>query len=153
MAENVSDMLAELDFSSVSPQEFARMIKGFSARQLGEIARGDLRRRVLAEVFARMERQFRPENAGSLSALIRWRITGETEVVYEAAIADGVCSVAEGRTEAAPRLTLTLGDADFLRLVSGNVGPVTLLMLRKVKLTGDVGLAACLNRYFDIPRA
>ncbi|WP_406135460.1 SCP2 sterol-binding domain-containing protein [Streptomyces sp. NBC_01089] len=153
MAENISERLAELDFASVSPQEFAKIIKGLSTRELGEIARGDLRTRVLAEVFGRMERQFRPEAAGSLAAVIRWKITGESDVVYETTVADGTCTVTEGRSETEPRLTLTMGDADFLKLVSGNASPVTLFMLRKVKITGDVALAAGLTRYFDIPKA
>ncbi|MET9534389.1 SCP2 sterol-binding domain-containing protein [Streptomyces sp. NPDC006649] len=153
MADSISERLAELDFASVSPQEFAKIIKGLSTKELGEIARGDLRRRVLAEVFGRMERQFRPESAGALAAVIRWKITGESDVVYETTIADGACSVTEGRSEADPRLTLIMGDADFLKLVSGNASPVTLFMLRKVKIAGDVGLASGLTRYFDIPKA
>ncbi|WP_406347688.1 SCP2 sterol-binding domain-containing protein [Streptomyces sp. NBC_00144] len=153
MADNISERLAELDFASVTPQEFAKIIKGLSPRQLGEIARGDLRRQVLAEVFGRVERQFRPDSAGSLAAVIRWKITGESDVVYETTIADGVCTVTEGRSEADPRLTLTMGDADFLKLVSGNASPVTLFMLRKVKIAGDLGLASGLTRYFDIPKA
>ncbi|MCX4722650.1 SCP2 sterol-binding domain-containing protein [Streptomyces sp. NPDC090052] len=153
MADNISERLAELDFASVTPQEFAKIIKGLSPRQLGEIARGDLRRQVLAEVFGRVERQFRPDSAGSLAAVIRWKITGESDVVYETTIADGVCTVAEGRSEADPRLTLTMGDADFLKLVSGNASPVTLFILRKVKIAGDLGLASGLTRYFDIPKA
>ncbi|MCX4553831.1 SCP2 sterol-binding domain-containing protein [Streptomyces sp. NBC_01387] len=153
MADSISERLAELDFASVSPQEFAKIIKGLSTKELGEIARGDLRHRVLAEVFGRVERQFRPENAGSLAAVIRWKITGGSDVVYETAIADGNCTVTEGRSAGEPRLTLVMGDADFLRLVSGNAGPVTLFVLRKVKIAGDLGLASRLTRYFDIPKA
>ncbi|WP_406152978.1 SCP2 sterol-binding domain-containing protein [Streptomyces sp. NBC_01023] len=153
MADSISERLAELDFASVSPQEFAKIIKGLSTRELGEIARSDLRQRVLAEVFGRVERQFRPENAGSLAAVIRWKVTGASDVVYETTIGDGVCTVTEGRSEADPRLTLTMGDADFLRLVSGNANPVALFLLRKVKIAGDVGLASGLTRYFDIPKA
>ncbi|WUJ32284.1 SCP2 sterol-binding domain-containing protein [Streptomyces sp. NBC_00388] len=153
MADNISAKLAELDFASVSPQEFAGIIKGLSSRELGEIARGELRHRVLAEVFGRMGRQFRPESAGSLAATIRWKVTGESDVVYETTIAGGVCTVTEGRSDADPRTTLTMGDADFLKLVSGNASPVTLFMLRKVRIAGDVGLAAGLSRYFDIPKA
>ncbi|MFE2374876.1 SCP2 sterol-binding domain-containing protein [Streptomyces sp. NPDC059398] len=153
MADNISEKLAELDFASVSPQEFATIIKGLTTKELGEIAHGDLRRRVLAEVFGRMERQFRPESAGSLAAVIRWKITGESDVVYETTIGDGICTVTEGRSEADPRLTLALGDADFLRLVSGNASPVSLFLLRKVGVTGDMALAAGLTRYFDIPKA
>lgn len=153
MTDSVRDELAVLDFAAVSPEEFARIVKGLSTKEINEIMRGDLRRRVLGEVFRRMERQFRPENAGSLDALIRWKVTGESDVVYDIAIADGTCTVHEGRTEAEPRTTLILGDAEFLRLVSGNANPVTMFITRKLRLAGDVGLASGLTRYFDIPKA
>ncbi|MFF2506076.1 SCP2 sterol-binding domain-containing protein [Streptomyces sp. NPDC058067] len=150
------DGIAGLDFSAVTPEEFAKIVKSLSPKEIDEIARdGELRARILAEVFARMERQFKPETAGSLQALIRWQVTSagdRAEAVYETTIADGVCTVGEGRSDATPRVTLAMGDADFLKLVSGNSSPVTMFMMRKVKITGDVALAAGLNRYFDIPK-
>ncbi|WP_406106606.1 SCP2 sterol-binding domain-containing protein [Streptomyces sp. NBC_01003] len=150
------DGIADLDFSAVTPEQFAKIVKGLSAKEIDGIARdGELRARILKEVFARMERQFRPETAGSLQALIRWKVTSagdQEEAVYETAIADGTCTVTEGRSDATPRVTLTMGDADFLKLVSGNQSPVLMFMMRKVRITGDAGLAAGLNRYFDIPK-
>ncbi|MFE6037454.1 SCP2 sterol-binding domain-containing protein [Streptomyces sp. NPDC056452] len=150
---NLTDDLAGLDFAAVSPEEFARIVKGLSAKQLGEVMHGDLRTRVLSEVFGRMRQQFRPEAAGQLKALIRWKITGGTDEVYETSIADGRCTVSEGRSDGEPRTTLVLGDAEFLKLVSGNANPVTMFMTRKLKIAGDVGLASGLTRYFDIPKA
>ncbi|MFD4694439.1 SCP2 sterol-binding domain-containing protein [Streptomyces sp. NPDC058463] len=150
---NLTDDLAGLDFAAVSPEEFARIVKGLSAKQLGEVMHGELRTRVLSEVFGRMRQQFRPEAAGQLNALIRWKITGETDEVYETSIADGRCTVSEGRSDGEPRTTLVLGDAEFLKLVSGNANPVTMFMTRKLKIAGDVGLASGLTRYFDIPKA
>ncbi|MEV0119102.1 SCP2 sterol-binding domain-containing protein [Streptomyces sp. NPDC050844] len=149
-----ADGIAGLDFASVTPEEFAKIVKGLSGKEITEIAQGgELRARVLAEVFARMERQFKPDAAGSLKALIRWKITGVDEVVYETEIAEGTCTVREGRSDAEPRVTLIMSDAEFLKLVSGNASPVTMFMMRKVKIAGDVALAAGLTRYFDIPKA
>ncbi|MGC4945361.1 SCP2 sterol-binding domain-containing protein [Streptomyces sp. DT224] len=157
MADNssgkVTDELAALDFAAVSPEEFARIVKGLSAKQLAEIMHGELRTRVLGEVFGRMKQQFRPEAAGALTALIRWKITGDPEVVYETSIADGTCTVSEGRSDAEPRTTLVMADAEFLKLVSGNGNPITMFMMRKLKVAGDVGLASGLTHYFDIPKA
>ncbi|WP_330241633.1 SCP2 sterol-binding domain-containing protein [Streptomyces sp. NBC_00525] len=149
----VTGELAALDFAAVSPEEFARIVKGLSARQLSEVMHGELRTRVLGEVFGRMRQQFRPEAAGGLTALIRWKITGDTEVVYETALADGTCAVTEGRSDAEPRTTLIMADTEFLKLVSGNGNPITMFMMRKLKVAGDVGLASGLTRYFDIPKA
>lgn len=152
-----ADDIAALDFASVTPEEFARIVKGLSTKEMQEIARDTaLRTRILKEVFGRMERQFKPDVASSLEALIRWKVTGQgdsPEAVYETKISDGTCTVTEGRSDADPRVTLVLGDADFLKLVSGNSSPVTMFMMRKVKIAGDVALAAGLTRYFDIPKA
>ncbi|WP_327112441.1 SCP2 sterol-binding domain-containing protein [Streptomyces sp. NBC_01341] len=150
---NLTGDLSGLDFATVSPEEFARLVKGLSTKELSEVMRGELRTRVLSEVFGRMRQQFRPEAAGRLEALIRWRITGESDEVYETSIADGVCTVSAGRSDSEPRTTLVMADADFLRLVSGNGNPVTMFMMRRLKIAGDVGLASGLTRYFDIPKA
>lgn len=172
------DGLAGLDFASVTPEEFAKIVKGLSGKEINEIAQdSELRARVLAEVFGRMGRQFKPEAAGTLKALIRWKITGSgvktgaaagdtgsdatgvtgsdaaDETIYETDIAEGTCTVREGRSNAEPRVTLVLADAEFLKLVSGNANPVTMFMMRKLKVAGDVALAAGLTRYFDIPKA
>ncbi|MEE1807425.1 SCP2 sterol-binding domain-containing protein [Streptomyces sp. BE133] len=104
------------------------------------------------EAFGRMKQQFRPEAGGQLKALIRWKITGDSEVVFETSISEGSCTVSEGRSEAEPRTTLVMGNAEFLKLVSGNGNPVTMFMMRKLKVAGDVSLASGLTRYFDIPK-
>lgn len=144
----------ELDFSGVSPEDFATIVKGLSKQELAELtADASLREQIIREIFSRMGRQFRPEVAGSLKALIRWKVTGASEVVYDVTIDEGTCSVHEGRTEGEPRVTLVMGDAEFLKLVSGNANPVTLFMTRKLKLAGDVGLATGMTRLFDIPKA
>ena len=148
--------LASLDFADVSPQEFARIVKNLSTREIAEAFQGDLRLRALREIFSRMQRLFRPDGAGSLKALIRWQIEGPAgtdPAVFETAIADGTCTATEGATPAEPRATLTMSDVEFLKLVSGNGSPVTMFMMRKIKITGDVGLAAGLTRLFDIPKA
>ncbi|MGW8380817.1 SCP2 sterol-binding domain-containing protein [Streptomyces sp. ODS28] len=150
---DIADELAGLDFAAVSPEEFARIVKKTSAKDIAKIMQGDMRQRVLGEVFGRMERQFRPDAAGTLEAVIRWKVTGEEETVYETRIAEGTCSVTEGRSDAEPRVTLVMGDAEFLKLVSGNSNPVTMFMTRKLKVAGDVALASGLTRYFDIPKA
>jgi predicted lipid carrier protein YhbT len=152
---SAADTLSGLDFAAISPEEFARLVKGLSARDVADAFRGELRLRALREIFARMERVFRPDAAGSLRALIRWRVEG-TEAgatVFETEIAEGRCVSTEGDSGSEARVTLTLADAEFLKLVSGNGNPVTMFVLRKIKISGDVGLAAGLTRLFDIPKA
>lgn len=60
----LTEELSRLDFSAVSPEEFARIVKGLSVKQLGEVMHGELRTRILHAVFDRMRQQFRPDAAG-----------------------------------------------------------------------------------------
>ncbi|WP_405013609.1 SCP2 sterol-binding domain-containing protein [Kitasatospora sp. NBC_01539] len=144
-----------LDFTAISPQEFALLVRNTPRRALADIAGGPSRGRLLDEVFSRMESRFKPDTAGRLEALVRWRITdpGQPDAVYETAIADGACTLTTGEGTREPRLGLTLATAEFLRLASGNASGVTLFMTRRLKVDGDLGLAAGLTRYFDIPKA
>lgn len=153
MADDID--FASLDFASVTPDAFAALVRQASAKELAEAMRGELRARALAEIFARMERQFRPEAAGSLAALIRWEVKGnggEPTEVWETAIAAGTCTARRGPTDEPARVTLTLADTEFLKLVSGNASPVMMFMTRKIKIAGDLALASGMARLFDIPK-
>jgi putative sterol carrier protein len=147
--------LETLDFGSVEPNEFARIVKGLNARRMAEFMAGPQRRRVLDEVFGRMETLFKPQAAGNRDALIRWRITEGEEGgdVYETHIAGGVCKVTPERTDRTPQLSLTMAAPEFLRLVSGNASGPTLFFTRKLKVKGDIRLAGGLTYFFDIPKA
>lgn len=144
-----------LDFAEISPDEFAALIKGLSKRELASVATGPARERIVDEILSRMAASFNPDVAGRLRALIRWRIADDDQpdISFEMSIADGTCQVSSGTTSLEARVSLTLSAADFARLVSGNASGTTLFMTRKLKVAGDLGLAASLVRYFNIPKA
>lgn len=143
-----------LDFAEISPQDFARLIKDLSRRELAAIASGPSRGRIVDEIVSRMAQSFDSSAAGGLKALVRWRIVdeGQPDIAFEMDIADGSCLVTRGVSEREPRLGLAMSAADFARLASGNATGPALFMTRRLKVTGDLGLAASLVRYFDIPR-
>lgn len=148
--------LSSLDFSEISPHEFARIVKSADRGDLHTLMAGPTRERVLDEVFARMADQFRSDVGAHLHATVRWRLRSageEAETTYELTMTQGQCTTSKGASDVAPRVTITIGDVDFLKLVSGNTGGPTLFMTRKLRADGDLGLAASLTRYFDIPRA
>ena len=64
---------------------------------------------------------------------------------------DGACTLSP-KPEHDPKLALTLGAVDFLKVVSGNGNPVMLFMTGKLKAKGDLGLAANIANLFDIPK-
>jgi predicted lipid carrier protein YhbT len=146
--------LETADLAGYTPLEFAALVKRLSKRELAAIAAGPARARIVEEVFGRMRTSFRPEAAGRLRALIRWRIAdeGAPQLVYEMAIEDGECTVTPGATDREARAELVLSTETFALLCSGNASGVTLFISRRLKISGDLSLAGRLLRYFDIPK-
>lgn len=143
------------DFGNLDPGQFAQLVKNASDSQLNEIMSGDVRAKVLDEIFRRMPSLFRPDRAGNTNAIIHWTITGRADGgsdTYEIVIADGECKLSES-AENEPKLALTMGPADFLKVTSGNGNPVMMFMTGKLKAKGDLGLAANIANLFNIPKA
>jgi hypothetical protein len=124
-------------FANVGPKEFAQLVKSTPDDKIAQVMSGDLRGKVLGEVFGRMPSLFRADRAGSTNAVIHWIIT---------------CVVNE-TPQHDPKLSLTMGPVEFLKIVSGGANPVMMFMTGKLKAKGDLGLAANIANLFDIPKA
>jgi SCP-2 sterol transfer family len=152
-------MMADLesigDFANVDPKQFAQLVKSTPDSQLAEIMSSDARGKVLDSIFARFPELFRPDRAGSTNAIIHWIITGRPDGgqdTYELVIANGTC-VLSPSAEQDPKLAVTVGPVDFLKVVSGNGNPMMMFMTGKLKAKGDLGLAANIPQLFDMPKA
>lgn len=142
-------------FASVDPQQFAQLVKSTPDKQMAEIMKSDLRGTILDEIFRRMPSMFRPDRAGSTNAVIHWQITDRPDGgvdTYEVVIENGTCRVSEN-AEQDPKLTLTLGPVEFLKVVSGSANPIMMFMTGKLKAKGDLALAANIANLFNIPKA
>ncbi|MFC7545981.1 SCP2 sterol-binding domain-containing protein [Plantactinospora sp. GCM10030261] len=145
----------QLDPTTMDSRSFAQLVKETPPDDLREVLRGDQGRGILDEMVARMPEVFRSDRAGSLGAVIHWRIQGRADHgtdVYQVVIADGRCEPSAS-ADREPALTLTLDAVDFLRMVTGNAHPVMLSMKGKLKTSGDLGLTAKFPSLFDIPKA
>jgi putative sterol carrier protein len=143
------------DFGSVDSQQFAQIIKSAPADQIKEAMQSEQRKKVLDEVFNRMPTLFRPDRAGSTNAVIHWNVGDRPDGgvdTYELVIANGACTLSPEPVNE-PKLALTLGAVDFLKVVSGNGNPVMMFMTGKLKAKGDLGLAANIANLFDLPKA
>ena len=108
---------------------------------------------VLDKVFAGMATSFNPERAAGQQATVQYEITvpdGAHE--YAMRIADGRCQVEAGRADS-PRVTLRIGLADFLRLLTGRANGMQLFMTGKLKVSGDLFFAQTYQAWFDRPSA
>jgi SCP-2 sterol transfer family len=140
--------------STMSPEEFAELVKKTPNDELKQIMQSERRTAVLDGVFARMPGTFRADRAGSQNAVIHWIVGDRPDGgadTYELVIANGTCELSP-KPEHEPKVALTVGAVDFLKVVSGNGNPVMLFMTGKLKAKGDLGLAANIANLFDIPK-
>lgn len=143
------------DPSQVDANELAKNMSKATDEQLVELMSGPMREQILDEVFKRMSDHFRADAARETDAVIHWRIGGGPEAgqdEFETVIKAGACAVSRGFEHDAPRVTFTIGGADFLRLVTGNAAGPTLFMTGKLKIEGDMMFAASAASLFTIPK-
>jgi hypothetical protein len=147
--------LADIDFATVEPKEFAKLVKSTPDSQIAELLSGEHRKAALDAIFAKFPDLFRPDRAGSTNAVIHWSVSGAPDGgtdTYELVIADGKCTLSP-KPEHDPKLAITVGPVDFVKVVSGNGNPMMMFMTGKLKAKGDLGLAANIANLFDIPKA
>jgi putative sterol carrier protein len=145
-----------IDPREIDAAELAQNMSQATDEQLAELMSGPMRERILDEIFRRMEEHFRPGAARDTEAVIWWRIDGRGDGgqdEYETVITGGTCTVNRGLESESPRVTFTIGGADFLRLVTGNAAGPTLFMSGKLKIEGDMMFAASAASLFTIPTA
>jgi hypothetical protein len=109
---------------------------------------------IIGEVFRRFGEQL--TDAGRRrNAVIQWRISGGSGPGgydrWFVVIRDGQCET--GRDlDLRPRVTLTVDPVDFVRLVTANANPTRLFLSGRLRIRGDVLLAARLPQLFEMPR-
>jgi hypothetical protein len=147
--------LTGIDFATVEPKEFAQLVKSTPDSEIAALLSGEQRKPILDAIFAKFPDLFRPDRAGATSAVIHWSVGGAPDGgadTYELVIADGKCTLSP-KPENDPKLAITVGPVDFVKVVSGNGNPMMMFMTGKLKAKGDLGLAANIANLFDIPKA
>jgi putative sterol carrier protein len=150
--------LTQLDPTEVDPQVFdpdavAQIVGSTPEPKLQEAMNGPLRGVIVGEVFRRMPERL-TQSAASTTAIINWEIPasdGEADL-YTVVVERGACTVDEGH-HPSPRVSLTMDAVTFLKLVTGNVNPVTAFMAGQIAIQGDLMFAASVTALFDIPNA
>jgi putative sterol carrier protein len=108
---------------------------------------------ILEKVFAGMAESFSAAKAAGQQATVQYEISSPDGThEYAMRIADGRCEIAKGRAES-PRVTIRIGLADFLRLITGKANGMQLFMTGKLKVSGDLFFAQTYQSWFDRPQA
>jgi putative sterol carrier protein len=139
------------DVSMIPPDQFAALIAEASDDQIAEGLRVN-RALLLEEIFSRWPSQFEPARARDVNAVIEWEITNPDggEDRWQIAIKDGECSAARNG-EAEPDVTFRIDPVDFVKLIAGAENGPKLFVFGKLKISGNLLLAARVQGFFRVP--
>jgi SCP-2 sterol transfer family len=136
----------------MDPAEFAAMVREATDEQLAAGLKAN-RELILDGIFAAMPEAFDPAAAIGVSAVAEWRIAVEDGVEptsFRVRIGDGRCSVSR-EAEGEPDVVYELGGVDFLRLTTGQLDGPQLFVTGRLRISGDLMLAARMPAMFRPP--
>jgi putative sterol carrier protein len=135
---------------------FARLVRRSPEKRLDQLMSTPARRVILDGIFWQMPQHVdRKQIAGPVTT-VQWCITGRADGRsddYRLTIGGGRCHVKRGAPEPTARVTITLTAVEFLRLAAGLSDPMQAYFSGRIKLAGDIMLAARLQSLFRIPTA
>jgi alkyl sulfatase BDS1-like metallo-beta-lactamase superfamily hydrolase len=131
-----------------------RLMREAPPERVEQVMRSPARRPILDAIFWQMPKQLDTAQAKEVNTTIRWCITGRADGgadTYTLHLEDGQARTVRGTAGPDPRLTVTMDGSEFLRLVSGNSDPMRAYFTGRIKLTGDIMVAAKLSTLFRMP--
>lgn len=137
------------DQPQVDPAQLAEAIKDMSDEELAVALKKMGTDDTLRNIFEGMRDSFKPEAAKDVNATVQYDITTDDGVKqWSVTFADGTCTVTDSPA-ADPRLTLSLGLVDFVRLIFNQAQAPQLFMGGKLKLQGDMMWGMQMQNYFE----
>lgn len=101
------------------------------------------------EIMERIPTAFRPEKAAGVTAIFQWDVSGPQGGQWYVEIRDATCTTQTGTAEN-PNITLTIGDENLVKLLTGRLDGTVAFMTGKLKVKGDMGLAMKLPQLFNL---
>ena len=98
-------------------------------------------------VFERMPQAFQAEKAAGVDVVFQFRISGPEGGDWQAVIREAACAVSPGLHEK-PTTTIKMADADFLRLISGQLPAMQAFTGGKLKIEGDLMKSQLIEKLF-----
>jgi len=101
----------------------------------------------LADYVKAMPKGFRADRAGNLQATYQFQLSGSSGGTWTVYVANGACSVADGGTPL-PSVGIGMSGDDFIKLSQGQLDTTQAYRQGRVKIGGDLNLAARIAEIF-----
>ncbi|WKZ49405.1 MAG: SCP2 sterol-binding domain-containing protein [Anaerolineales bacterium] len=90
---------------------------------------------------------FQPDKAAGVDTVVQFRFTGAQASDWYVVIKDQKCESTEG-LHPDPKMTMTVDSEDYIKISTGELDATMAFMKGKVKVSGDMGVALGMGRYF-----
>jgi putative sterol carrier protein len=95
---------------------------------------------------------FLPDKAAGIDTVVQFKFTGSQASNWYVVIKDQKCESVEG-LHPEPKMTMTVDSDYYLKISSGELDPTMAFMKGKVKVTGDMGVALGMGKYFKFGKS
>ncbi len=102
------------------------------------------------ESFQGLQTAFLPDRASTVNKTIQFDFTGAEPGTWRLTLANGTLSYAQEAAEN-PNATVTVDSDDWLKLLRGELNPMTAVISGKLKIKGDMTLLAQFQTWFQQP--
>ena len=143
-------MATETQPTSFDTETLARLVRDTPDEELKAGLRAN-REPLLEEIFRRFPERL-SQSGRREDVSIEWRIRrddGEPDRWF-VVVENGQCRAGR-EIETVPRLVIEVGTLGFVKLVTGTANPIQMFMTGRIKVRGDLVLAARLQSLFTIP--
>lgn len=90
---------------------------------------------------------FQPDKAAGVDTIVQFKFTGAQASNWYLIIKDQKCESVEG-LHPDPKMTMTVDSEDYIKISTGELDATMAFMKGKVKVSGDMGVALGMGKYF-----
>ena len=90
---------------------------------------------------------FQPDKAKGVDTVVQFKFTGAQASDWYVVVKDQKCESAEG-LHPDPKMTMTVDSEDYIKISTGELDATMAFMKGKVKVSGDMGGALGMGKYF-----
>jgi 3-hydroxy-3-methylglutaryl CoA synthase/NAD(P)-dependent dehydrogenase (short-subunit alcohol dehydrogenase family)/putative sterol carrier protein len=140
----INDLSGAEEFSNATAA-FAPLLGAFSPKNAAPADTGGTL--TVEGIFSRFPVAFQADRASGVDVVFQFEISGSTGGSWHVTVKDGACRVSEG-THSSPTTTIKMADADFVKLIKGELNAMAAFTGGKLRIEGDLMKSQLIEKIF-----